>query len=63
MLNYIVNKEKENWKPHVQRMTKNKIPRKMMDYQLQEIRSRGRDPEIYGKTKLGEPQQALGPND
>jgi hypothetical protein len=51
-----------NWKPHVQRMLENKIPRQMMDYQLQEIRSRGRDPEIDGKTKLGEPQQALVPN-
>jgi hypothetical protein len=40
-LNDTVNKYREKWENHVERMTKNGIPRQMTDYQLQEIRNRG----------------------
>jgi hypothetical protein len=39
-LNNSVNKCKENWNNHVQRMTGNGIPRQMVEYEFQRIRSR-----------------------
>jgi hypothetical protein len=52
-LNGTVNIYRENWKNHVQCMTENVIRRKMMDYQLQGIRSRGRSRKSWQEQTSG----------
>jgi hypothetical protein len=60
-LNDTFNRYTENWKNHVEQMIEKKVPRKMVDYQVQLIRSRGR-PRKNGNTKPEEPHQAFEPN-